>query len=188
MNPYYQYFLASGGSLGVSDSGVIADETVVASPIVESSGVGTISTPPTPVSTVSTPPIVEPSGTATATTNPISSPEPTTTIGDTGVGISGGGQNPSTTINIFGAGTTTTTGAGQVAIDPNFGISTSTTDPNAAISPESGGGGGGGGFGGGGIGGDEEGQAGEAPIIRTILPLLVIAGGIAVFILKPFKK
>jgi len=188
MNPYYQFFLASGGELE-------ATTTPVSEPLSEPLGTG-IASGGVVGSPVSSPvssggavqaPVVEPLGTGTASgspLSPVSSPEPTTTLGGGSTSAPAG-----TTINIFGTGTSATTGAGQVAVDTNTGLfATDTTDPNAALSPPILGGGGGGFGGGGGGGEDEGGVAGAAPRLRTIIPLIVIAAGIAVFIFKPFKK
>lgn len=104
----------------------------------------------------------------------------TTTTGDTSIKEEAA-VSP-TIINIFGAGTSTTSYADQIAVDTATGeVTTSTTDPNAALLPPSIGGGGG--FGGGGLGGDE----GAAPLARqrTLLPAMAALAGAIFLLVKP---
>lgn len=151
MNAHYQYFLATG------------------------TATDNLSSPPQEV----LPPQEEaPSGGG-------STPPPTSggTATDGSTGGQGGTyqgdntqQRGTTTINIFGAGTSTRSSAEQISVDPNTGeISTSTTDPNATL------GGGGGGF-----GAEESGS--PAKKVKTYIPLLLMAAGVAVLVFNPFKK
>jgi hypothetical protein len=114
------------------------------------------------------------------------------------VGDSSGGSN-GTTVNIYTGGLGGTSGTylnENVTIDmPNLDVEegTDTIQPypiDEEISSGGGGGFGGGGIGGGAMGGSEDGAAARrvAPPIKTILPLAVMAVGIAVLIIKPFKN
>ena len=104
-------------------------------------------------------------------------PPPTTTTGDTQQETKSG-----TTINIFNPDgmTSSTTTAQDVSLDTLTGDFETGTDI---------GGGGGGGFGGGAMMGEDEVVDGEGQLrIRTWIPLIVIAAGIGMIVLKPFKK
>jgi hypothetical protein len=109
-----------------------------------------------------------------------------TYVGDTKLPVQEG-----TTINIFNPDgqTSTTSSSGGISIDGETGeTDTEATDPNAGNAPSGGGGGGGGGsMGGGGGGGGEKGGQRMRVVQKTIIPLLVIAAGIGVIILKPIK-
>lgn len=111
-----------------------------------------------------------------AASEPILAPETVSTIGDNTT------QTPQgqTVINIFGAGTSTTTSSGGISVDAETGeVITEATDPNA--------GSGGGGFGGGGISGGSGSKGKPMKIVKTLIPLLAIAAGITIIVLKPLK-
>ena len=189
MNPHYQYFLASGSYSNLSPAAPLVGlgDDIISPP------------PPSPTLTeaaVPLSPLVDTVVTEPTPTTPLTEIEPTvpsepklppstplteasvgaTTIGDTEV------KNPTTTINIFGQGTLTTSLADQISIDPDGNVITSTDDPNAAILPSGGGGGGGIGMP---SGGKKSGKI--APKKKAWTPVLAMAVGVALIILKPVK-
>ena len=174
MNPYYQYAIAKG--YYNADAVMRQASTNISAPLQDEiisdsiSQVGESMSEPAPTSPVirpTTPVQISPDLDSTPLVN---------TLGDTQIKPVGG-----TTINIFNPDgqTSTTTTAEDVALDTLTGDLETGTDI------------GGGGFGGGG-GMGSEGDAGTVEImavpVKTWIPLIVIAVGVAVIILNPFKK
>ena len=185
MNIYYQFALTKGyynadaskSTTEGSTSQQLAEEETVA---VLQESKPTIQTEqeskyPTQEKEPSTkPPLV--GETQLASDDTIQASEPVTQLGD-----SGGESKEGTTVNIFTGGLGSTTGTyldDTVSVDvPNLDVETGTSI------------GGGGGFGGGGLPmGKDDTSRTAAPIVKTIIPLIVMVVGVGVIVLKPFSK
>lgn len=183
MNAYYQYALTKGyynadaratQTLGQSATQEGSEDEARA--VLESAPVQSSPTPPQPEPETQkdpSPPMME------ETNEPQS---PTTQSGDS----SGGGNG--TTVNIYTGGlgsTTGTYGTDTVSVDvPTLDIDTGTDITPEDIGGSVGGIGGGGGFGG---APSSSGKKSSAPPVKTIIPLAVIAIGLAMLITKPLK-
>jgi hypothetical protein len=188
MNPHYQYFLATGayGSTGKGDKPAGDD---IISPPPPPTPLTEVADPYTPTSESAKEPskpkdppseYIEPITPSQEAKEPSVVPTETiavTTIGDTQL------KQPTTTINIFGQGTLTGSLSDQISVDPDGTITTSTSDPNAAPLPS---GGGGGGFG---LpsGAKKPKKTALKPKKKSWIPLIAIAAGAALIILKPLK-
>jgi len=168
MNAHYQYFLATGQT-------VAARRTVISE------------TPITPIATV-LPTAVQP--TATTTTTVVSTPTTTTTASPTTSPITTNTTipldpslaqlaqpvaQPASVINVFGTGL-----SGSIATSP---IQDALLLPQSTAIDTSAGGGGGGFM----PSEEDNGEQAILPFGKTIIPLAVIAIGVAVLILKPIK-
>lgn len=163
MNPYYQYLIMNGYANAIGET--------ARDPETPPTGTGTTGGGLGESAPVTSIPTTEESK---APSEPEPTP-PTTSTGDTQQEAKSG-----TTINIFnpyGTSSTTTT-ADDVSVD------TLTGEIETGTDGVFGGGGGGGIFGGEG----EDGEEGRQAIVKSWLPLIVIAAGIGVIILKPFKN
>jgi hypothetical protein len=176
MNPFYQLSIVEDAFYNLTDSKreivsispkeiepkeiVAVKPTIYSSPILDTKP--TVETRPLAIDPILDKPI----------TDPIIETRPAVAIGDTSAPIKDG-----TTINIFNPdGQTSTTSLSDI-------VSVDTATGEVETGNTIGGGGGGGMMG----GGEDSDKQGQVPIVKTWIPLLVIAVGIGVIILKPIK-